>query len=506
MSIQRSLEQLAKMIDEADFLLNEQLANDALARADELESKLESTQFVEFYYFKANAWSSLRRIKHQDESRIWGWQQEEILHEIYYLRCAITHSAFETTDDFRKCQILVNTGNILNHIGRPIEAIEYWRRALTIIPSFAMAKVNLALGWEVYGKLLYDRRHSCLLLNQAYKMYSSLKTGRLIWDSEDFKQIFSTVIEHENQIRLHVDVEKIDSIPLDGYSLGRSKVERIYRVWVLENTLFLNPLNDIGAHSIASTDILHLPSLVTDQYMVPHHYGFFNQLKQEFASARYQLWQSISECDLCKKHVSDKDVYLVDTLDFSRYGMAIEQVKLAFRSSYSLLDKVAYFINDYWDLGLPKRQITFSKVWYKNAKKIDGIHLQLENLENNCLRGLYWLSKDFVDEGNEGELLLGKVMEPDATKLAGLRNHLEHKYVKVHDEFFFDRDLSGGNFFDDELALHISTEELIAKSIKLLKLIRASLVYLSLAVHREEQVKASKKPNFKMPVIMTPIK
>jgi len=505
MLIQEALEHLAKMIDEAAFHLNEKLAKDALAKADELEGKLESTHFVEFYYFKANAWSALRHIKHQDESRVWVWHQEEILHEIYYLRSAITHSAFETTDDFRKCQILVNTGNILNHIGRPIEAIEYWHRALNIIPSFAMAKVNLALGWEAYAKLLYDRRHSCVLLNQAYRMYGSLKTGGLIWDSGDFEQIVSSVIEHENQIRLHVDVEKIDSIPLDGYSLGRSKLERMYRVWVLENTLFLNPLNDIGAHSIASTDILHLPSIVTDQYMMPHHYGFFNQLKQEFASARYQLWQSISECDLCKKHVSDKDVYLVDTLDFSRYGMAIEQVKLAFRSSYSLLDKVAYFINDYWDLGLPKRQISFSKVWYTNLKKIDGIHVKLENSENNCLRGLYWLSKDFVDEGKEGDLLLGKVMEPDATQLAGLRNHLEHKYVKVHDEFFFTRDLSGGDFFDDELALHISTEELIAKNIKLMKLIRSALVYLSLAVHREEEIKATKNSSFKMPVIITPI-
>lgn len=505
LSVEEALEQLAKMIDEAGDSLDEQLARDALARADTLESRLESAQFVQFYYFKANAWSVLRLIKHQDESKVWAWNQEEIFHEIYYLRSAITHGAFESIDDFRKCQILVNTGNILNHIGRPIEAIEYWQRALNIIPNFGMAKANLALGWEVYARLLYDRGHSSILLNNAYKVYRSIKSGSHIWNEGEIERVALSIIEKEKQIRALVDIEKVDSIPLDGYSLGRSKKEQGYRAWVLENFLFLNPLNDVGAHSIASTDVLHLPSIVTEQSKMPHHYGFFNQLKQEFASSRYLLWQAIDECYLYKQHFSDKDVYLVDTLDFSKYGLAIEQLKLVFRSSYSLLDKIGYFINDYWDLGLEKRDVYFSKVWYKNGKRRDGLHTKLENLENNSLRGLYWLSKDFIDEGNGDKPILGQVTEPDAARLAELRNHLEHRYVKVHDEFFFTRVSSDKHLFDDELAFHISTEELIAKSIKLMKLIRASLVYLSLAVHREELSKEAKNSNFKIPITMSPI-
>lgn len=507
LSLEEALEQLAKMIDVAGDSLDEQLARDALARADTLESRLELAQFVEFYYFKANAWSVLRLIKHQDDLKVWAWNQEEILYEIYYFRRAITHGAFESVDDFRKCQILVNTGNILNHIGRPIEAIEYWQRALNIIPNFGMAKANLALGWEVYARLLYDRGHSSILLNNAYKVYRSIKSVSHIWNEGEIERIALSIIEKEKQIRALVDIEKVDSIPLDGYSLGRSKKEKGYRAWVLENSLFLNPLNDVGAHSIASTDILHLPSIVTEHSQMPHHYGFFNQLKQEFASSRYLLWQAIGECDLYKQHFSDKDVYLVDTLDFSRYGVAIEQLKFAFRSSYSLLDKVAFFINDYWTLGHDRRRVYFHSVWYKNTKdKSEGLHPKLENLANNCLRGLFWLSKDFVDKGESDKPLLGRVMEPDATRLAELRNHLEHKYVKVHDEFFFTRNSSGQHAFDDELAFHISTEELTGKSLKLLKLIRASLVYLSLAVHREEQIKASNNSNFKMTITMSPIK
>ena len=45
--------------------------------------------------------------------------------------------------------------------------------------------------------------------------------------------------------------------------------------------------------------------------------------------------------------------------------------------------------------------------------------------ENWPWRGLYWLSKDLYESD------LCNVLEPDARALHDLRNHLEHKYVKV---------------------------------------------------------------------------
>jgi len=74
---------------------------------------------------------------------------------------------------------------------------------------------------------------------------------------------------------------------LDGHEVGKSKKERAYRLWCLNNTLFLNPLNDIGPHRIAAQDILHLPPFVMSLGEPPALFGLFNQLKQEFVTARW---------------------------------------------------------------------------------------------------------------------------------------------------------------------------------------------------------------------------
>lgn len=493
---------LANLIDAATDELNIDQAKQALLLCDEMDERLNGEKTVELYYFKANAWSAIRRANHQDESCIWQWDQTELLNEVYWLRSAIQHESFKSTDLFRQCQILVNTGNIFSHIGRPVEAIEYWQRALIKIPNFAMALINLGNGLEHYAKMLYDKGHAYVLLNHAYKSYSSVTNKNLVWDSEDYKEISKGAFKSARDIKQRLDLEKIDKLSLDRYSLGRSGAEKIYRKWVLDNKLFINPLNDLGSFSIAAQDVMHLPNMQTNNEGAPYHFGFYNQLKQEYATARFLLWQGIHESDQYQKHFSDKDLMLIDTLDYTRYGLAIEKIKLSFRSAYSLLDKVAFFINDYWNLKVPERQVSFNRVWYNEKSQLNP---QLANLKNLSLRGLFWLSKDFIDEGRNDSLILGQTMEPDASRLVALRNHLEHKYIKVHDNFFMPKQDNSESFFSDNLAHHISTQELCEKSIRILKLTRGALIYLSLAVHEEEKRKDAEDPGLVIPIVLPTI-
>jgi hypothetical protein len=69
-----------------------------------------------------------------------------------------------------------------------------------------------------------------------------------------------------------------------------------------------------------------------------------------------------------------------------------------------------------------------------------------------------------------------------------LRIHLEHKYVKVHEMMI--GDVSGGTRpdpFFDPLAYSITREPLASRTLRLLKLVRAALIYLALAMHREQR-------------------
>jgi hypothetical protein len=501
-----SLMHIADMVDRSSDQNLPELAKQALKLCDELQGCcLSDTEQVELFYFRANAWSAIRHANHFSGGNIWAWDQTELIYEIYWLRSAIRHEGFEQIEAFRQSQILTNAGNVLSHIGRPIEAIEYWQRALIVTPNFAMGRGNLGLGLKTYACYVYDPGHAVVIMKAAHDQLLSVTAGEMVWDSHDYQDIRNRMVSEAKDIAEHIDIQAAQRIELDGFTLGRSKVERTYRRWALDNDLFLSPLNDLGSYSIAAHDVLLLPDMVAPIDNPPSLIGFFNQMKQEYVSARFLHWQGQSAE---KTHYSDRDVSLVNTLDYPLYSVHIEQIKMAFRMAYSIFDKIAFFINEYWTLGIPERSINFQSVWYLKDKKGKSLRPYFITYENLPLRGLFWISKDFMEQkdseidGSESADL-SETMEPDADALRAIRNHLEHKYLKVHDSFWaIDESYEKIDaLFKDTLAYSLTRESLEAKTLRLLKLARAGLIYLSLAVHREEKLRAkNQQVGFFMPM------
>ena len=97
----------------------------------------------------------------------------------------------------------------------------------------------------------------------------------------------------------------------------------------------------------------------------PPLHGFFNQLKQEYVSARWLLYEGINSRS---HHFSDHGVALWNTMDYPVYGLGIEKVRLAFRVGYSLLDKIACFLTCYFQLDLGEF-VSFRTVWYTNGRR-----------------------------------------------------------------------------------------------------------------------------------------
>ena len=128
------------------------------------------------------------------------------------------------------------------------------------------------------------------------------------------------------------------------FPLGDTEHEVRYRRWCLAKCLFLNPLNDLGSLSVAARDVPTTPSMVVGIREGPHYQSFYNQMKQEFVSARWFYYDGITAK---KPHFSDKDVTLYNTFDYPCYSLAARKVKVAVRMAYSLLDKIAYFLNHY---------------------------------------------------------------------------------------------------------------------------------------------------------------
>lgn len=102
--------------------------------------------------------------------------------------------------------------------------------------------------------------------------------------------------------------------------------------------------------------------------------------------------------------------------------------------------------------------------------------------ENQPLRGLFWLSKEIFDDE------LRQSTNPDARELHDLRNQLEHKYLQVHESWAPARIAPCGG--SGGLGKSISSNEMEAKTLRVFKIARSALCSLSLAIGREEQLRA----------------
>ncbi|WYX50496.1 hypothetical protein WJ977_27315 [Achromobacter xylosoxidans] len=136
-----ALAHIGQLIDDAFDASYERGSKRALYLLDELaKRKLDDSDGALVEYFRANAWAALSHIA--DVRRSWAWEAPTLQDELLALSRASSHVGFASLDKVRRCQILTNHANLLNTVGRTIDAIAIWDRALKIIPSFAMALGN----------------------------------------------------------------------------------------------------------------------------------------------------------------------------------------------------------------------------------------------------------------------------------------------------------------------------------------------------------------------------
>jgi hypothetical protein len=483
-----ALDRVGAMVDLAGDRNDAGLTAHALALSERLASRpgLTAEARILLHYFRANACDN--EIHHAGDAQSWSWELAHYDQVLLELRSAVRVEGFADLDRFRQCQILTNLGNKLSAIGRPCEALAQWDRAIALNARFAMALGNRGHGLIAYARSLYDGGHAGVLMGSAYAALTAASDADAIFDLHESLALAKRFEAMAAQLASTLPLDAISQDLNREYSLGRSRAERSYRHWALDNHLFLSPLNDLGPYSIAAHDVLHLPSMTLGLANAgpgpPVAFGFYNQLKQEYVSARWLCYEGLSEH---RAHFSDRETHLFDTLSLPAYSLAVEKTKIAFRLGYSLFDKIAFFINDYFRAGLPERAVSFRGIWYERKGDPNPLSTVFKDRENWPLRGLYWLSKDIYEPAFQ------QVSEPDAEGLADLRNSLEHKYCQIHE----DLGLGYSRFAPpngNDLGFRIGRDLLEAKTLHILKLARAALIYLSLAVHREEAVRRAARP------------
>jgi tetratricopeptide (TPR) repeat protein len=507
LSDDQALDHVGTLVDRALDNNDESIACAAISLCNRLdERQLGGLLKVLLDYYRSNAWAAICNIRREHRDAVWAWDQPEIRQQIFFLRRALNSDSFAQVDFIPRCSILTNLGNQLNTLGRFVEARQYWNEALRIEPRFWMARANRASALMYYANALYDDEDFRIFALHAHRDVTWALNDMEMWPELGDISVRAAFSDVAKQIKQKFDLSRIEKDLKPSIRKAKKSAQKrgddelAYRKWCLENGLFLNPLSDVEMGHISSQDVLSLPSFNIGLNGSLGLVGFFNQLKQEYVSARWTYYESQYSLG-GETHFSDKDVLLHDTMDYPVYGLSLEKTKLAFRVGYSVLDKIAYFLNAYMSLGIVDNQVYFRTVWHVKTKKgkAGAVRTEFTASENWPFRGLYWLSMDLFDEEMAG------VLEPDAYALHQLRNQLEHKYVKVH-EFRPASGRTSHDLYHDHLAHAIGQAELRHKTLRTLKLARAALIYLSLGMHREEQrrSKLGGPGKITLPVFSTP--
>ena len=453
-----------------------------LAEAHELDNFSDHTKMI-FHFYIANGWSYLHQLTHiLNSDEFWAFETPEIENEVINLGKSLFFS--ENVDDPElKSQVLTNLGNTFDHIGRFVEAIKYWHDAMKLRPSFGMAIGNLGFGLGHYARVLFDEGHRFLFCQHAYRYLTEASISKDVY--VEGQQVFSDLA---TTIEGRYGKENLQSVQdLKNFSLGTTKHEEEYREWCIMNALFLNPLNDFIYENIVGHDCLFLPVMTLHKDEPPIYHSIYNQLKQEFISARYLYFESINDQ---KPHFSDKGNMQMDTLDYAVYSLSAEKLKATFRIAYSLFDKIGYVLNAYFQVGVNPKDVSFRKVWHMKSAETKKWELNplITKSQNWPLRGLYWLSKDLM----ENETEFSKAILPDAQQIATIRNFIEHKSFKVVD-------VGETAIVDNGLTFQILRRDLEQKVYTLMKMARAAILSLSLAIHLEELKNKSDEPAVPIP-------
>jgi len=467
------LNHLGTLIDAAHACRDRQGAQAALTIADQLDTTTWSSPHrATLHFFLANANDDLRNREKTTLTQRWEWTSTHFDASLLHLRQALNEPGFADLPAEAQCRILTNLGNNVSTIGRYIEAQEHWNDALSIDPAFPMALANRGYGRFHYAKTLHDPGHRHAFIEHAY---SDLAAGIPRVPYPDAKAFFTSIKEN---LERTFTKEYLAPHPFRIFPLGATDEEIAYRTWALRRRLFLNPINDLTTESVAAHDVIHTPNMLVPLREPPIYQGFFNQLKQEYTTARFLLYQGLHHR---APAWADKEVRLYNTLDYPAYGTNLELAKLAYRSCYSLFDKIAYLLNHYLALNIPEKRVNFKTLWHEKEDPKRPLKQQFQTYPNLPLRGLYWISRD-LDENTPRHL------SPDAAELSTIRQHLEHKYLKAHTETAID------DAWRDTLALNIQRHHLEEKALRLVTITRAALLYLILGITVEEQHRRAKLP------------
>lgn len=435
---------------------------------------------MQISYDIANGYHDLRIINNIDN-------ESNLEKEIYYLRNTLDmyESNFSDKNDsindsetqvaeYIAMRSYTNLGNTFRALHRYIAAIDCFQNALLISNNFAMASLNLSFLLFRYAQLQIKPYEQNYYHHACFYYYEQTKKNIINLESQDYLDKLQNCISMFDTSYVKEYLSKPLNLPLFNV---QNHAEIDYRNYLLTFRLFLDPCLDILSDPCFAVDSINLPFGKSLDEHEKEFVGLFNQIKQEYNLARY-LWYRVSTDDTCE-HYADKELDLVDTGDFANYSLQESLMRTAFKTAYSLFDRIGFFINEYFQVGLTNTKVSFKNVWKKELFDRNGqVYFTVPNpiinthADNPLIQAMFWLQKDFFEDKKIS------VTTPHAERIFQMRNDMEHNCLRT-----------GKQSYNVYFTKYTSDWKIEDNTYRLLRLARELIIYLCLAVKFDRQKK-----------------
>lgn len=416
------------------------------------------------YYNLANGYYVLFGFKKMSAPHVACFKETELDQAKIYYRKVLSH---DLQDAIFASETWVNLGNCFDELGRVIDALECYEKALELNQDHEMALANK--GQALFNYAMVAGEHERTFLLEAYSLLSrALELGV----PPEAASTFSKYLKHIKG--LFPDKKILDNPPrFPGYHIkARSKIEEFLINFCLEKRLYLNICNFCRKCDAAIGDTALIKKMITRTPNRYYHLSeYLNQIKQDYITARFLL--ILSRYKGLNLDFVDKRVKIIDTLNYRIHNIYTQLVKTSFKGFYNILDKIACFINDYLELGIPERKTTFRKVWYSNLKT-KMIHKKIVDTKNHSLNALFDIHRDFEN---------GPYKE-----LKNTRHALTHRFVNIR------------MFQEKEDEENMTEETLVRQTLELARIVRSAIIYLLHFIYVEESKTETKTKGIRVPM------
>ena len=435
---------------------------------------------MQISYDIANAYSDLRSISQDDD-------ESHLEKELYYYRKTldIYESNFggvpsseekeATIARYVAMRAYTNLGNAFRVLGRYIVAIDCYQNALLISNDFAMASLNLSMSLFYYAQLQIKSYEQNYYHHACFYYYEQTSRTRINLENEQYLEELRKYIMKFDPSYIENFLKKPLNLPLFQI---HDPTEIDYRNYILMSRLFLEPCLEILSAPCFAVDSLTLPIAANEEPHNREFIGLFNQIKQEYNLARY-LWYRASATEEDLAHFSDNELDLVDTGDNADFSLQEGLLRTAFKSIYSVFDRIGFFINAYFHVGLTDTKISFKNVWKDVLRDEKGsIIFQIPNpivstyKHNPLIKAMFWLQKDFFENRSIN------ITDPCAEPIFQMRNDMEHNCLR-----------SGTQTYHVDFTKYTTKGKIENNTYKLLRLARELIIYLCLAIAFENRWK-----------------